>query len=452
MAQNEPRFVTGSTMRHVVIMTTTGSIGLMFMFLIDAATLFWVSQIGVERLVAALGFAWTIQFFTISFGLGMMIPTTALVSRALGAGDRKEARKHATSAMIITAGAQLFVAIIVVMFRHEILALSGAKGETAEIAARFLCFSVPSLPIMAFGLVGSSILRAEGDAFRAMSVTLFAGCIAMILDPLFIFTFGLGIDGAAFVIIISRSASAVLSLYYVVRIHDLAAKPSLKDIQATWRPFAIIAGPAVLTQLAAPFGNYLVTRFISEFGDSAVAGWAVIARITVLAFGGIFALSSAIGGIIGQNYGALKFERILKAYRDAMIFCFIYVLLVWLVLYASRHFIIDVFNLSGAGAEVVEAFMIWAAGGFIFTGFLFVSNAVFNNLGRPLWSTGFNWLKDAILMFPLGLLMAGWLNAPGVIYAQALSGVIAGSFAAITGWYFIKSLQPLADDAPNPIS
>ena len=97
------RFTEGSTMRHVVVMTLTGAHrASRFMFLIDAATLFWVSRLGEERLVAALGFAWTVIFFIISSGIGLAIAATALVSRALGEGAGERARTDATAALVLT--------------------------------------------------------------------------------------------------------------------------------------------------------------------------------------------------------------------------------------------------------------------------------------------------------------------------------------------------------------
>ena len=192
MAQNSGKFTTGATMRHVVVMTLTGSFGLMFMFLVDAAALFWVSQIGVAKLVAAMGFAWTIQFVTISVAIGLMIATTALVSRSLGAGARDEARRQTSSAILIATATQSIVAVAVYAFRHEILYLSGAEGETHAIAAGFLALSVPSLPLIALSMACAATLRAMGDALRSMYVTLSAGLVAVFLDPFLIVTLGWG--------------------------------------------------------------------------------------------------------------------------------------------------------------------------------------------------------------------------------------------------------------------
>ncbi len=440
MTIKQGRFLTGSTMRHVVVMTMTASVGLTFMFLIDAASLFWVSQMGVEQNVAALGFAWTIQFFTISAGIGLMIAAVALVSRSIGQGDRALARRQATASMVIAGGVQGVIALIIWLSRDPILASAGASGETLQIASRYLAISLPALPIVAVGMVGSAVLRAEGDAYRSMMVMIIAGLVAMVLDPLFIFTFGLGVDGAAYVVVISRLVTAVLSVWFIIRVHDLAAKPAWADIQIIAKPFFLIATPAILTQLSTPFGNYIVTIFMSGYGDGAVAGWAVVSRLTVVAFGGVFALSGAVGGIFGQNYGAGKMDRVVSTYRNSLVYCIIYVAAAWLVLFLMRDVIVDVFGLGAQGAEIVYSFTNLAAGGFAFSGILFVSNAAFNNLGHPLWSTGFNWARDGILILPLCWVFGGMLAGPGVVYGQALAAVIVGSLAAVVAWRFVNEL------------
>lgn len=445
MSAPKGRFLTGSIMGHVVKMTLSSTIGLTFMFLIDAATLFWVSRMGVEQNMAALGFAWTIQFFTLSGGIGLMIAAVALVSRAIGRGDREQARRHASSAMVITVAVQVLLAAIVLYVREDILALAGAKGDTLTIASRFLLISVPSLPLMALGMVGSGILRAEGDALRAMMITIVAGLMAMALDPLFIFGFGLGVDGAAIVMDISRTVTTLLALYFVIKTHDLAARPSLANVRKVAPAFAVIALPAMATQLSTPFGNYIATGFIAQHGDGAVAGWAVVGRLTVLAFGGVFALSGAIGGIFGQNFGAGQFDRVRRTFADSLIYATIYIASAWLVLWLLRGVAVDVFKLGPEGAGVVLAFTNLAAGGFVFTGFLFVSNATFNNLGRPLWSTGFNWTRDGLLMFPLCWWIGGIWGAEGVVYGQALAGVVAGSLAATVAWRFVARLEGIKE-------
>ncbi len=435
------KFTTGSTMRHVVVMTMTSTLGLTFMFLIDAATLFWVSRLDDQRLMAALGFAWTIQFFIISTGIGLAIATNALVSRALGAGQRERARDQATGALLVTFGVQAMLAAGVFVWRREALSLAGASAETLDVAARFLAITLPSMPFMALGMTGGAVLRALGDAWRAMAVTMAAGVIAMVLDPLFIFTLGLGMDGAAYAMVIARCFVGIVALWFLMRPHEMLAAPSRRALAGLVRPFAAIAGPATLTQMSTPVANALLTALIAGYGDGAVAGWAVVSRLTVLAFGGIYALSGAIGGILGQNYGAGLMARVRGTYRDALIFSVLYTLVAWAALFAARDGVVAVFRLGAEGALVLDAFVGLAAGGFVFGGALFVSNAAFNTLGRPLWSTALNWSRDGVLLLPVASAMAAAFAAPGVIYGQAMVSVVVGALAALIGWRFVCGLK-----------
>ena len=432
------RFLTGSTMGHVVRMTMTGAMGITFVFIVDAANLFWVSQLGDPQLVAAIGFAFAIQFFSVSSGIGLMIAAIALIARGIGRGEREEARRHVTSSAAIAFVIQTMMAGIVIYFRHDILAMAGATGETAALSARYLAISLPSLGIMAVSMIANASLRAVGDGKRSMYVTLTSGAVAMVLDPLLIYQWGL--DGAANGLNLSRFVMLVVALRFAIGTHDLMARLRLADILETMRPFLIIAFPAILAQMAMPVGNYLLTSVMAPYGDDAMAGWAVVGRLTVVAFGGIFSLCGAIGGIFGQNYGAGQYERLRTTYRDALIFGAIYSLATWAVLAAASEFVIVGFDLSPIGGEAVRAFTHVGAGGFILASALFVSNAAFNSLGRPMWATVSNWIRDGVISLPLAIFLAGWYGAAGVIYAQAVASVIIGILAAWLGWRYVAGL------------
>jgi len=444
------RFLTGSIMGHVVRMTVAGSVGVMFMFLIDVANLFWVSLLGVERLVAVLGFAWTIQFFSVSFGIGLMVATTASVARLIGQRDLAAARRQTTVCAIAAFGVQLTVAGLILFFRHDLLGFAGARGETELAAARYLLISVPSLPLMAIGMVGSAVLRAEGDAMRAMMVTLASGLVSMVIDPLLIFGLGLGLDGAAIAVATARILSSGLSVYFVLRVHHLAARPSWGDFRRLIGPFVVIAVPATLTQLSTPFGNYVLTSVIAGFGDGAVAGWAVVSRLTVLAFGGLFALSGAIGGIFGQNYGAEQFDRVRRTYRDSLLFCLVYTLAAWALLAALTGVITRAFGLGEEALHVVAAFTTLAAGGWVFTGGLFVANAAFNSLGRPVGATLLNWTRDGLLLWPLAWGASRQFGASGAIYGQAIASALAGTLAVLACWRFVAGMGPRPQGVDRP--
>lgn len=437
MTNPSAKFTTGSTMRHVVVMTLTGSLGLSFMFLVDFLALFWISRLDDEALIAAVGFGGTIQFFVISIAIGMMIAAVALVSRALGQGNPDRARRIATSAMIYATSAQAVIAVLVFVFRREILMWSGAEGPVLDIAAQFLGISLPSLPLIALGMTGSAVLRAAGDAWRSMMVTTVGGLVALVIDPVLIVMLGLGVPGAALAIVISRACMAAAGLWWVSR-RGLLAAPTRHDLRDLWQPFLAIAVPAVATQVSTPFGNWVLIRAMAEQGESAVAGLGVAARMQILGFGGIFALSGAIGGIIGQNYGAGLHDRVQQAYWDALKFCAGYTAVVWLLLILFADTLAQGFNLSPEGAQIVHWFAWIGAGSFVFTGALFVANAAFNNLGRPVWATMANWSRDGLLMAPVAFGLGALFAGPGVIVAQAVCNTIVGTLAAYAAWRFVS--------------
>lgn len=242
--------------------------------------------------------------------------------------------------------------------------------------------------------------------------------------------------------VIARGSSGLLAVWYLWRVHGLLAPIDAGGVLRAARPFFAIAAPAAATQLSAPFGNAVLTTLVAGHGDGAVAGWAVVTRMTVLVFGGIFALSGAIGGILGQNYGAGLLPRVRLAYRDALAFGAVYTGLAWALLLALHRPVVAVFGLGPDGAAVYGAFVGLAAGGFVFAGALFVANAAFNTLGRPLWSTAFNWTRDGIALGPLAWLLSRSFGAPGVLYGQAAASVVVGAAAAWAGWRFVSALRP----------
>jgi Na+-driven multidrug efflux pump len=276
----------------------------------------------------------------------------------------------------------------------------------------------------------SGLLRATGDAKRAMYVTLIGGAATAVLDPVLIFGFDLGIHGAAISSVLSRFALIATGFVFLHRKHDLLAFPSFNVVAGTIRPYLSIAVPAIMTQLATPVGNAYVTLQIADYGDSAVAGWAVIGRIIPVAFGAMFAMSGAVGPILGQNFGARHFDRLRSTMRDSFLLMTIYVLIVSVLLALGRNGIAFIFGATGDAGELVSFFCLFISFTFLFNGLLFVSNAAFNNLGFALYSTAFNWGRSVVGVVPLVWLGARYYGAEGALAGYGLSAVIFGLAAA----------------------
>jgi Na+-driven multidrug efflux pump len=219
-------FVSGSLMRHVAVMTATGSIGLMAVFVVDLLSLLYVSWLGRPEATAGIGFATIVLYLMVSINVGLMIAITALTARSLGSGDRMSARRLASSTLALTAIVAFVLSAVVLPCLPWLLRLLGAHGESYAVALSFLWIVLPSNMLMAVGMGFSGILRATGDARRAMFVTLGGGIVTAGLDPLFIFGFGLGPNGAAWAIVLARIIITAIGFHGAVKVHDIVARPT----------------------------------------------------------------------------------------------------------------------------------------------------------------------------------------------------------------------------------
>ena len=428
-----PRFVTGSLLRHIGVMAGTGAIGLVAIFAVDLVNLLYISMLGEQAIAAAVGFAGVVGFFHLSVFIGMLIGIAAVVSRAIGAQRMAEARGLATSSLVISAALALTMSALTWVFLAPILRLLGAEGRVLELAHGFLSITLPSTVLLGLGMACSALLRSVGDARRAMMVTLVPAIVTAVLDPLFIFYFGLGLDGAAIVLVLARMVMTGVGLYGAWRVQKLLAPLQTSRLRTDARTLFTVAGPAVLTNLATPVGAAFVTHSVAQFGASAVAGQATIERLVPVAFGLIYSLSGAVGPVLAQNLGARQFDRVREGLRASLGFMVGAVAVAWLLLAVLQGPLIQVFSLEGVAADMVHAFCSWIAASFFFMGALFVANAAFNNLGHPLWSTAFNWGRAT-----LGTIPFAWWGAQygpvQVLAGQAVGAVLFGSLAMWTAF------------------
>lgn len=445
MATKPGKFVTGSILRHTVVMTLSSGAGLLAIFLVDLADLYFISLLGEDALAAAVGYAGTLLFFFTSISIGLAIAMGALTARALGAGDEAHARRIAGSIAAITMAVGIVSTLAMVAFAGPLLTLIGATGEAHAYAVSFLRIAAFGTPFLMLGMCGGALLRAHGDARRAMTTTLSAAAINAILDPLLIFTAGLGLEGAAIATVIARITLFIVAWRPILAIHNGVARPTHTSLREDTSAVFAIAGPAMLTNIATPIGFAFVTRMIADFGTQAVAGYAVIGRLTPFAFCLVFGLSGAVGPIIGQNFGAGQFDRVREAFRTALVFVALYVVAVSALLYLFRFQIADLFNTTEEARELVFVFCGPLSLAFFFNAVLFTTNAAFNNLERPTYAALINWGRHTLGTIPFAWLGAQWMGAPGVLIGQYAGGAI---FAALGVWMALRLIAGQAEGAP----
>ena len=427
-------------MRHVAVMASAGAVGLIAIFLVDLINLFYLSRLDNKAITAAVGFFSVVGFFQTSFCIGITIGIAAVVGRTIGAGRRDDARRIATSSLVLSVMLSAIVGSGASFFLGPILDLLGAQKETREFALEYLRISVHSVPLLAIGMACAALLRAVGDARRSMNITLAGAAAVAVFDPIFIFALDMDVQGAAISTVLSRFALAGIGLHGVAVRHRLLAPFEWARFEADAAAVVRIAVPSILTNLATPFGIAFVTYFIAPFGASAVSGQAMVERLSPVAFGLVYGLTGAVGPILSQNFGAGRLDRVREGVRASLLFMLGSVLLAWLVLALMQDMIINALSATGIAAGMVALFCTWLAPGFIFVGALFVANAAFNNLGYPLLSTAFSWARVMLGTIPFAYWGAQYSPA-GILIGQVAGAVVFGTLAMLAAFAVTRRLQ-----------
>jgi putative MATE family efflux protein len=441
------RFITGSIRRHILVMTAAGFIGILAVFAGDLFNLLFLAQTHDTEILAAIGYASTLFFFTIAISIGLSIGATAAVSPAIGAGRLSDARRLATSAVVTTAlvGAALALAAWPVL--SPLLASLGATGRTQALATDYLQLVLPAYPLHAIGMTSSALLRSVGDARRSMFVMLTSAIGGFALDAIFIYGLGWGLRGAALSWILSFLASAAVGITFLWRRHRLFGPLDHSRFRPDIALLMTVSIPAIVTNLATPTNNAIVTKALADHGDAAIAAWSVWGRISPCAFSAIFAMGHAVGPIVGQNFGAKDFARVRETILEAgrIIFCII--LAVWGVHVLIAAPVTSVFALGQESARLVTFAMRWVTPLFFFLGLLFVSNAVFNTLRYPHYATLFNWGRATLGTVPFVAIGAKIAGAAGIIAGSLASALVIGLAAY---WFSLRLVDRLEQQAKDP--
>lgn len=436
----QAKFLSGSLTRHIITMSLTSAVGFVALFVVDLVDMLFISMLGVDELAAAVGFAGTVLFMTTSVSIGLGITGGALVAKSLGQGSPERATEQLTHVIVVGVAFAICFAALLYVNLDGLTGLIGATGKTQELAVSYLKILIPTMPILLVGIICSAALRSHGAARLSMAVTIVAGVVNAVLDPIFIFVLDMGLDGAAWASVASRISVAATGVWYISRRFGGFSGPSLSALAKDLRPIAAIAIPAMLANVAAPVGGAYVTRAAAEFGESAVAGMAIIGRVTPIAFALIFAMSGSIGPIIGQNFGAGRHDRVRQTFNRSILLIVIYVFPAVTVLYLLREFIADMFNAQGVARDLIYLFCGPLSLAWIFTGVIFLGNAAYNNLGHPFYSTWVNWGRNTLGIVPFVYIGSQLWGAEGVLIGQMAGSV----FVAIASFILAERLMGAA--------
>lgn len=440
----QAKFTQGSIFRHINVMTLSGTVGLVALFLVDLADMYFLSLLGQVEINAAIGYAGSILFFTLSLGIGLSIGCSALVAQVVGKADKDSAKRQITHILLAIVVTTIPTIAVLLLCMDQILNWLGASGTAKDLAIAYMAIILPSMPVMAVAMACGGVLRALGEAKNAMNVTLIAAVVNAVLDPVFIFVLDWEIRGAALATVCARFAMAGFGLWLILKHHQLLGKIQMPKLTGDIKRYFAIAFPAILTNLSTPIGLAYITYVMAGFGDEAVAGQAIVGRLQPVAFAGLFALSGAVGPIAAQNLGAQQFPRIFETLHKSVIFVLVYCGVACGLLLIATPWLISAFKVSGLTADMVRWFCYGFSLIFVFNGITFVTNALFNNLHAATYATQFNFGKATLGTIPFAYFGGAWGGPLGVFWGTLIgAAIIAGLGLWVCEWH-IRKLQKKA--------
>ena len=446
-------YTTGPVGRHLLRMAGPASTALLFIFLADLVTLFYISLLRDERLIAAVGLSRFIEYFVISIGLAFASAATVQVSQSLGAGDKALAARQATSCLVVTLAVLCVAVGLAQVFRGAALASFVEPGAVFDAADLYLEIALYSVPLAAVSLATGAILRGAGDVRRSVAVTVSGSLAALAVSPALIFWAGLGLEGAAWALLADRAISAALGVGFVIRKYRLLKLPDIFETVRDAGAILAIAGPAALSELATPTIWLLATWWVAAFGDSALAAWALLARITLLAGCGIMGLTIALNPVLGQNYGAGDTGRTAASLRSAAVFSVCYVIAVWALFASTSGQISRTFDLTAEASGIVHVYALYGFAALIPASMAALCRPVFYHFGRSFWTTVLDWMANVLTLLALVLLVgmpdgepvAFALGAAAAVCTVPIGRALAGSLSLGLAWRLVAQMR-----APEP--
>ncbi len=427
----------GWTLIRVAIPTAVGIAALMLFQLVDT---FYVGMLGSSAL-AAMGFALPVTLFVMHVAMGIGVGATAIISRAVGEGDRQRIRRLTTDTLMLANLVVLVVALGGISTLRWLFALLGAPPPIIDMIASYMVPWYLGVGLLVIPMVGNSAIRAVGDMKTPMVIMVSAGLVNAVLDPLLIFGIGpfprLELTGAALATVVSWATAFATSLWVLARRERMISfrVPRLRQVWASWAAVLQVGGPSTLTQLMQPLGAGALTRLVAEFGPAAVAGYAVGARIDTLALVGVYALSAVSSPFVGQNLGAGRMDRIAGGLRFLILACLGWGLGVVLVLIGIAQPVVRAFSDDVVVVHAAETYLQVLPLAYGLLGIATVVGSVLNPLGRPMLSTAL-----AVMRFGLGLAGAyigmGQAGLVGLFVGLAAGFALSGAIA----WFVIAPL------------
>jgi len=428
----------GKTLFKMTMPMLMGIFGMIFFNLVDT---YFVGILGVDEL-AAISFTFPVIMIIMSIAMGLGIGASSVIAREIGTGNMDQVKQYTTNVLILAFIIVVVLVILGLLTLNPLFRLLGAKQELIPLIRDYMIIWYLGVPFVVIPMVSNHVIRSTGDTKSPGIIMMVAVVVNMIMDPLLIFGIGpfprLELKGAALATLIARACVMVFAFYILHKREKLISLklPSLKPMLNSWGKILYVAIPTSLTNLITPITLAIITMIVSHYGKNAVAGFGIASRVEMFSLAILMALSVVIAPFTGQNYGAKKYNRIMKGIKLSTNFSLIYglVIMVFFLIFAksiASIFTDNIEVINNAQLVLTILSISWGANGIIK-----ISTSVFNAINKPLLSTMVILFQMVILLIPMAFLGSKLYGFKGIFIACTLAHIIAG----ISAYFFTPGI------------
>lgn len=397
--------------------------------------------------LAITGVGITMPVTTIITGIGMLIGagTSASISLSFGSNNKERAQKILSTGFISIIIASLIVTVMGSIFATPIVSMFGGSENTIPFALQYLrpLLFGTLFNLIAFGMNNS--ISSDGNPQIAMFTMIIGACINIILDPIFIFVFKLGISGAAYATVISQFVAACWLILYFTRSKKSTLKLTNKTLKFHSKiclDILKIGMAPFLMQLAGSMVQVISNKALVTYGgDMAIGAMAVITSICSIFIMPIFGLTHGSQPIIGFNYGAQKLDRVKKTYWLGLIWCTIILVISYGVILFFPEACISMFNNDPELANIALSGIRIYLCSLPFIGIQMTATNYFQAIGKPKHAMLIGLTRQVIFLIPAFLIIPKFLGLQGVWIAGPISDILSVLVSAIIMYIEFKKIK-----------
>ena len=445
-------FSKGSVVKNIVSLALPMTLAQLINILYNIVDRMYIGRIPEHATLSLTGLGLSMPIITVViafanlFGMG----GAPLCSIARGKGDTKGAEKIVGNAFTMLLCTGLLLTIIGLLFKKPLLYAFGASDATFPFADSYLSIYLLGSVFVTVSLGMNSYINAQGFARVGMVTTLIGAVLNIILDPFFIFTLGMGIQGAAIATVISQFASAAWTVRFltspkaILRIRVSCMRPCGKTIRdITTRGLSNFM-MAITNSIVQVVCNATLSIY---GGDLYVGVMTVINSIREIVSMPVSGVTNGSQPVISFNYGADKYDRIKTAIRFMAVSCIVYTTAIWGILHLFPVFFIHIFNTQADLVEAAVPSMQIYYFGFFMMSLQFSGQTVFQALGKAKYAIFFSVLRKVVIVAPLTILLPRWITPAvnGVFLAEPISNFIGGTACFVTMLIVVRKELKMAE-------